>query len=314
MAVGAQNLSVRGSGGARLAMLAEPISFADELDVAGRRLGPTLVARSSTTLEGSGEWSGAFTSYVDVTPSDLPKAVVGCWAAAFTVSALQRQRAAGVEPGSFTMPVLVQPALKPRAGGVAEAGPDGSVVVIGVEGPPAPLLQGWAAGYQARLSPGGGKRDWEGSQLLELVGATALDEIADSLLQAGDLGRLTRCEWAVDDKTWILQLSATASSAQSPSPIAGTGEADPVMVRLAQVAMGAPGELGEEMVMPWAFAGLPRSRAQVTEPPQQALDAARRLCVELTAEVWGRPAEEALRRAHGCLRFEIRPHLGDALR
>src|SRR5918996_705307 len=58
--------------------------------IGAEALGDRVVARSSTILEAGGEWSGAFTSYLDLAPIDLPKAVTGCWASAFTVAALQR--------------------------------------------------------------------------------------------------------------------------------------------------------------------------------------------------------------------------------
>ncbi|HWL89728.1 MAG TPA: hypothetical protein VNP90_00030, partial [Actinomycetota bacterium] len=47
-----------------------------------------LVARSSTVLDDDGRWSGAFASYLGIEASDLPTAVRGCWASAFTTDAL----------------------------------------------------------------------------------------------------------------------------------------------------------------------------------------------------------------------------------
>ena len=98
MRLGVEMLATRGSGGARLALTAAPVPFADELVERGARLGDVLVARSSTIIESSGEWSGAFTSYLDLSPTDLPRAVTGCWASAFSVAALERQNAARVDP------------------------------------------------------------------------------------------------------------------------------------------------------------------------------------------------------------------------
>ena len=146
MRLGGEKLRGRGSGGARLAMTAEPIRFGADLVEHGARLADVLVARSSTIIESSGEWSGAFTSYLDLSPADLPRAVTGCWASAFSVAALERQDAARIEPGSFPMAVLIQPALDPVAGGTASIEEDGSIVVIGVKGSPAALLQGWSTG------------------------------------------------------------------------------------------------------------------------------------------------------------------------
>ena len=75
-------------------------------------------------------------------------------AAAFSVNALERQKAAGIQPGSFPMPVLVQRALQPQCGGAAELNSSGTVVVHGVEGPAGPLLQGWVGGHRAHRSDG----------------------------------------------------------------------------------------------------------------------------------------------------------------
>ncbi|MGH8915999.1 MAG: PEP/pyruvate-binding domain-containing protein, partial [Acidimicrobiia bacterium] len=134
MSLGAATLAKRGSGGARLAIMEQTLPLADELVDAGARVGPAVVARSSTALESSGEWSGAFTSYVGLVPPELPRAVVGCWASAFSVAALGRLEAAGLEPGSFPMAVVVQRALAPAAGGTARIDDDGAVTVNAVKG------------------------------------------------------------------------------------------------------------------------------------------------------------------------------------
>jgi hypothetical protein len=228
MSIGVEKLAGRGSGGARLAMTAEPLSFANELMARAGRLGDVLVARSSTALEASGVWSGAFTSYLDVSPGDLPRAVAGCWASAFSVAALDRQTAAGIEPGSFSMAVLVQRALMPEAGGVARVEDDGTVVAIGVKGPPAPLLQGWTAGHEARRTDHG----WSGDALMDLVGVEVLDELANVLLSAWPVLDANYCEWALDGQVWVLQLGRTDDAIREevePSPI------DPRLVRSARL-------------------------------------------------------------------------------
>jgi hypothetical protein len=236
MSIGREKLAVRGSGGARLAMTDEPLSFADELTSRAGRLGDVLVARSSTALEASGEWSGAFTSYLDVSPGDVPKAVSGCWASAFSVAALERQTAAGVEPGSFPMGVLVQPALAPEAAGVARVDDQGTVAVIGVKGPPAPLLQGWSAGHEARRIGKG----WIGDTLVELVGVEVLDELAEVVLKAQTELGANHCEWALDGQAWILQLGRaddTMRDVIEASPV------DPRLVRSARMVALHDGEV-----------------------------------------------------------------------
>lgn len=313
MELGAETLLSRGSGGARLAVAGETFPSPEELISAGERLGPSLVARSSTALEGSGEWSGAFTSYLDLAPTDLPKAVVGCWAAAFSVEALNRQLAASIEPGSFLMPVLIQPAVSPEAGGTAEIESDGSIVVQGITGSPAPLLQGWIAGLDARQSEG--DSGWSGDDLIDLVGTHTLNTIANSLRQAHSLFGANRCEWAVDDVTWILQLDVIVPVDRTAVPHEAGVEVDPAMIDIARAAMRAPGRLGEELVLPWALSALPQTGGiKSSEEPAAALAQARQLAGELTSQVWDLPLEEALRTALGCMRELRGPDPTAALR
>jgi hypothetical protein len=227
MSLGAEKLAVRGSGGARLAMTASPPPFADHLEARAGRLGETLVARSSTILEASGEWAGAFTSYLDVSPDELPRAVTGCWASAFSVASLERQAAAGVSPGSVAMAVLVQPALDPETGGTAKIEDDGTVTVTGVKGSPAPLLQGWARGHS-------------GPELADLIGMDTLDDVAGKLRRAAAAIGASHCEWAlVDDQVWILQLGR-AILARRPSITPGA--ADPHLLRIARSVARHAGE------------------------------------------------------------------------
>lgn len=286
---GAATLDRRGSGGARLTVSAAPIPFAEELVAAGANLGDRLVARSSTLLEASGEWSGAFTSYVDVSPAELPKAVVGCWASAFTVAALERQKAAGVQPGSFPMSVLVQSALQPEAGGWAELADQDQLVVYGTKGSPAPLLQGWEAGQRARYDGG-----WRGDGLIDLVGTGPLEELRLMMSTiAGSLG-VDRCEWALADRMWALQVGRSRAhefgEAVRPS-FSGAAELLPSI----EAIVLAPGPLGEETVLPWAIAGIPPGICP--EGPQLSPDAVRQLARELTCQVWGMPWARADREA-----------------
>ena len=154
MANGVEVMAQRGSGGARLSISQAPLSpeLTAALVAETVALGDPLVVRSSSVLEGGGEWSGAFTSYLDIHPDETPVAVRGCWASAFTVHTLERYEAAELEPGSAPMAVLIQPALDPEFGGVARLSAEGEVTVIGVAGSPAPLVQGWDPGAHARVS------------------------------------------------------------------------------------------------------------------------------------------------------------------
>lgn len=297
MRLATRTLTERGSGGARLALTAEPLRFADELISAGSRLGESLVARSSTGLEGSGEWSGAFASYLELSPGDLPKAVVGCWASAYAVAALERQKAADVEPGSFGMAVLVQPALNPAAGGTATVDDEGGVVVTGVKGSPAPLLQGWSAGRDAH-SPTPG--DWHGDELIELVGRPALDEIAACMRSAKTLLDVNHCEWALDGQVWILQLGVSPQAPTTAPPLP-PGLIDPRLTRIARLVTRAGGPLGDELILPWALAGLPESAPGAVDTAPDPMWESGQLRDELVAEVWGMPATEALAAARVCI-------------
>ncbi len=299
MRLGAETLESRGSGGARLAVTAEPIAFGDELVTAGERLGDHLVARSSTLLESSGAWSGAFTSYVDITPSELPRAVAGCWASAFSVDALERQEAADIAPGSIPMSVLVQPGLVPEAGGWAELDDTGSVVVHGVKGPPAPLLQGWSVGHAARYDD-----HWSGDDLLDLVGESNLDDIRSLLRLTSERLSSNRCEWALTDQVWALQISR-AIPAQPPPTAFDTADMSG-LVELARALIIAPGPMGERFVLPWAIAGIPDVDIPEVSLGSDCLEEIRELADDLAAQVWGQSPEAVRGRV-----IEILAQIGD---
>ena len=301
MRLGAETLAGRGSGGARLAVSGDPVDFDDELIAAGQRIGSPLVARSSSTLERGAEWSGAFTSYLELSPMDLPKAVVGCWASAFSVDALERQAAAGIEPGSFGMAVLVQPEVRPKAGGTATIAIDGSISVHAVAGSPAPLLTGWSIGFEARLEPGGGSKGWSGEELVELVGAEHLDALAKALIEARDALGVTHCEWALDGEVWILQLGFIAEG-RDEEPVDVGEDVDPLWLEVVRALARASGPLGEELVLPWAVAGLPRDVAESVRQRRPTLEECQRLSRELTSQVWGEEPATAVKMAGECLR------------
>jgi hypothetical protein len=295
MSLGAKTLPVRGSGGARLAVAGEPIPFSESLVAAGVELGDRLVARSSTLLEDSGEWSGAFASYLDLAPIDLPKATAGCWASAFTVAALERQEAAGVEPGSLPMAVLVQPALTPTAGGWAMLAADGTVLVRGVKGAPAPLLQGWEKGSEARFDG-----SWNGDELVDLVGIDTLDSIRELLGVHGSRIRAGTCEWALTDRVWALQFARTSAAGTPVVQIDETPELGR-LIEFIKILVHAPGPLGEQTVLPWAIAGLPDVEPISEGGGIATVSEIRRLTAELTTAVWGMPAESVQRRLRGLL-------------
>jgi len=298
MRLGAAAVATRGSGGARLAVIDAPLSGMEELIARVSHLGPTLVARSSTTLEASGEWSGAFTSYLDLSIEDLLRGIVGCWASAFSVAALERFERAGLEPGSVSMSIIVQPALDPYAGGTARVEHDGTVSIVGVKGSPAPLLQGWVTGAQARWEDG-----WVGDQLIEMVGDATLSSVAGTMRMAAELLGATQCEWAVvDGEVWLLQLGAPPIQAPSFRAVPVGELDDPSVIRMARTVVLAPGPLGEAWVLPWAMGGWLDPVPTAVASPAEAADEARQLCSQLTAEVWGLPSSSAMEAARKCIR------------
>ncbi len=297
MELGSLALTQRGSGGARLAVSSEPVRGAAAIEAAARDLSVVLTVRSSSPGETDGQWAGAFTSFLEVTPEELPKAVAGCWASVFSVDALERQPRAGIEPGTMPMAVLVQPWLELTVGGVAEISPGGTLRIEAMAGHPAPLLQGWERGAVATRAPG---QLWEGIEAISRFGVELLDEVGAVLVTARELFGFDRCEWGVDAGTlWILQLGAIAHPEPTDAP--ARTSTPPELIPLVQALMIAPGTLGTELVLPWALAGPPSSGSTRPIADGDVLDQARRLSEDLTSQVWGLPAAEAMPRARSLL-------------
>ncbi len=304
MAIGADALSRRGSGGARLEVSQQPLAdpLPTELARMAAELGDPLVVRSSSVLEGGAEWSGAFTSYLEVHPEEVARAVAGCWASAFGVSTLERHIAADTEPGSAPMAVLIQPALDPDFGGVARLeGED--VLVVAVEGSPAPLVQGWEPGVQARVPSDGAPL---GAPAVDLMGGKRLEAVAGILREAQATTGATACEWAIsDDGVCLLQLMRPVSAGSESAIIDVPGlEGDPAR-DLARLARRYPGPLGESLVLPWAV-GDPTGFLDPVPAgnidPTEALAMATQDATTLTAEVWSLPKPKAVTTARRLLR------------
>lgn len=293
MEAGAEALAIRGSGGARLVVSSFEIPRSDELIQAGEALSDLVVARSSTELEGSGRWAGAFSSFLGLDPQALPKAVASIWASAFSPDALERQASEDVAPGSFGIAVLVQPSLNPVFGGVAEIHEDGSVVVTVVDGSPAPLLQGWVRGESARLTAEG---VWDNEPGLARFGRDLFDEVARLISALKASTGANRCEWAMDDELWVLQLDVVTTV---PTPSRASRADLPVeMLNIGRVVMRFPGRLGRELILPWAIAGMPEvvdshTVPSIENPIPRAVELSRELC----AEVWGSSGMEATKRS-----------------
>ncbi len=300
---GVEVMESRGSGGARLAISQEPLDadLGDAVVAAARALGETLVVRSSSMLEGGGEWSGAFTSYLDLSPEETPVGVRGCWASAFTVHTLERYEASGVEPGSAPMAVLIQPALTPEFGGVAKLA-DGEVSVIGVEGSPVPLVQGWDPGVHAQVTESGVVK---GDSAVSVLGESVIRSVADALRSAERAIGANTCEWAIAGGEVALLQLGRAEFREKQALAVPEEFASPEIAGLARLVRRFPGPLGEELVLPWAVAS-PASFLEVVEPiavdPFEAFVEASQQARALTAEVWGARKADSSDRAIEAIR------------
>lgn len=249
---GAAALIEGGSGHARLAVMDHPLDPAlhDALADLVRRVGGRVVVRSSSTLEHDPVWSGAFSSYDDVGVDDVATAVRGVWASAFTVDALERGAATGVEPADMCLAVLVQPELRLRFGGTARRyAQSDTVEVVGVAGSPAQLLTGRERGVRATAGPSG-QLAGEGATVL---GAEVVAAVAALTRRVADVLGHEAVEWGWVDGSPVLLQARTAAPTRT-----GAGPA-PVEPDVAS-AMSLP---GVERIASWA--------AGLTGPPAEAV-------------------------------------------
>lgn len=204
---------------------------------AARRLGDRLVVRSSSPVEGDPSWSGAFSSFLEVAPDEVPTAVAGCWASACNPTVLDLCDRMGRTPEEVSPAVLVQPMVAPDAGGTAtvERGAGRrapAVEIAGVPGSPAPLLAGWVSGWSARVTGDGEDEEATHGAPRAVAGrggaaepgpedalppARWLHAVARLARLAGD-GAAAAIEWAiVDDGALLLQLRAVPVGAERAS-------------------------------------------------------------------------------------------------
>lgn len=292
LAIGATALEEGGSGRARLAAMETevPDDVLEALRKAVNGLGTPVVVRSSSPMEGDTAWSGTFSSFRDIGPDDLRTAVRGVWASAFTVHAVERYEAIGFEASDVALAILVQPQVQPDSGGSARRMDDGRVQVHGILGAPHDLLQGWETGVRAVVAVDGTSAEGDA--------VTALGEAA--VLAAARLARDVHerlgddlIEWAWADGAVHL-LQSTAAPLATPrlrsgdsdiELLAGTGP-----VEAALLVERFPGPLGEQLVLPWAFAlGVALPPLGATAPstdPRTDLGRAIELAAQLTKQAW----------------------------
>jgi hypothetical protein len=226
-------------------------ALAAELREAVTGLGGRVIVRSSSPLESDPRWSGAFSSVADVGPDDVATAVRSCWASAFAVDPLARLGSCGLPLEALELGILIQPEVRPTAGGAARvtpAAPTGQVEVVvdGVLGHPGALLSGWADGASARVRlPARASRPSppgvpvaEGA-LTDLVGhdmLVAVARLAEGICRT--LGDDT-IEWAAcDGRIWLLQSSAASSPATNPRHDVAPAAAAPAVATPAVAADG----------------------------------------------------------------------------
>jgi phosphohistidine swiveling domain-containing protein len=237
-------------------------ALAAELRDAAAGLGGRVIVRSSSPLEADPRWSGAFSTVAEVGPDDVVAAVRSCWASAFAVDPLARLAACCLPPEALELGVLLQPEIRPVAGGVARVTPAAGVacaevMIEGVLGHPGVMLAGWADGVS-------------GPELAALIGTTTVAAVADLA------GRVWRrlgddvIEWAAvaGGEVWLLQSQRSGAVAHEAAAAerlaAGPEAAAPAGVVRPQAAAPA-GEVG-----PGAATPMGRARPGAATPMGRA--------------------------------------------
>jgi phosphohistidine swiveling domain-containing protein len=322
IAEGARALETVGRPGAYLAAMETAVpSPLPSRGAMGRGRG-SFVVRSSTALDDDGRWSGAFASYLGVESSDLPTAIRGCWASAFSGDPLGRCAEAGVDLDTMRIAVLVQPFVRFDAGGTARVRADGIVDVSVAPGGPTGVVAGRHGGRDVRVGADGRIVGEIESRILE----ASVSAAAGLARRAADSVAATTIEWgAVAEEISLLQIGSAAPSQAPPSdaqPRIRAHRAIPAGAeRVARLATAFPGPLGEELVLPWALGATEASAVDGvgTDPvgvhdPASALAEARSLADQATAEVWSAPSELARERAADVMRLLLRGRVTDGFR
>jgi uncharacterized protein (DUF2267 family)/phosphohistidine swiveling domain-containing protein len=277
-----------------------------------------LVVRSSSPVEESGEWSGAFASYTDVGPGELAAAVRGCWSSMLGRDPLARFAQAGRDPAATGMAVLIQTAVTPSPGGTAQV--DGDVVHITVaeHGELPALLQGWASGKRAEVS----RRRGADGPAVEAYGRTLLACVADLAFACQARAGAHYLEWAfAGEHCYVLQArQVRARHPQRRAAAVATLAGNP-FVPIARAAARFGGASGEELVLPWCLApgGVcfhpdgPSAAAAWPALPTTRSGAAELRCAArtLTAQAWRAAEDEAAELARSViarLRDRLDPH------
>lgn len=276
----------------------------------------SLVVRSSTTLDGDGRWSGAFTSYLDVEAPYVPAAVRGCWASAFSRDVLARCEGAGVDVRELRIGVLVQPFVGFDAGGTARARQDGTVVVTGAPEGPHAVVAGRRGALDVAVGADGrciGPVD----EHVTRARVRAAASLARRVAEATGIGVI---EWGTaGDEVFLLQVgpAAPVPATAGPGPARRAPRDVPADAeRLARLVTAFPGPLGEALVLPWALGmgEVPEARPVGADDPRSAFAEAIALADQLAAGVWAAPSADARERSASVSRRLREGRVHEALR
>jgi hypothetical protein len=232
-------LAAAETGSAHGAQLTVPMPDADQfsaLNEAARGLtASSLVVRSSSALETSARWAGAFTSFLDIRHDELLLAIRGVWASAVSPGVIERASAEGVAVADLSVAVLIQPFIAPEFGGTAIVEPD-QVAVRAVVGSPAAMLAGWEPGASGDRATG-------------LLGQRRYTAIADLARAVADSLGCNLIEWGWADGQAIL-LQASVAEVEPVAPPALSRTLPRSALRAAGHLTRFAGPIGEGMIVP----------------------------------------------------------------
>lgn len=297
-------LESRGTGGSRMAIIGHrlPDSLVEQIDNFSADLDAPYIVRSSSVLEGSGEWSGAFTSVPEVLHGEVSQAAKSVWATCFSIEVLELFEAAEMAPGSASMGVVVQSEVQPDFGGAAMVDASGAVTVNAVRGSPRDLMAGWVPGVKAVIEDG----VLRGDECVDLMGEAQSLAIADMALKVEQVLGCNLIEWAiVEGDLILLQVQRSAGHEVEEPMVVPAALAHPFALEFVRMAHRYPGTIGNELVLGWlsaAPAGLLPSAYTPSGERDAVFSEARQIAATLTAQAWGRPEPQALSQAELVLR------------
>ena len=297
-------LESRGTGGARMAIIGHelPDSLVEQIEQFTVALKPPFIVRSSSVLEGGGEWSGAFTSVPEVQPGEIGRAAKSVWATSFAMEVLERFEASEMAPGSAPMGVVVQPEVQPDFGGAALVDAAGAVTVNAVKGSPRDLMAGWVPGVRAVFEEG----ILRGDECVALMGEDQTLAIAELAVRVEETLGCNLIEWAiVQGAPVLLQVQRSAVHEAEEAMVVPAALAHPFALEFVRLAQRYPGAIGDELVLGWmsaAPADLEASPYTPTGDRDAVLEEARDMAAALAAQAWGKPAHLALAQAEFVLR------------